>query len=313
MRKGDLSAAVAVAAASAGTGFASGREIVLFFSQMGRASWIGVACAAAMFGMLCGLVCRAAKQTGGESFRGVCLRVLGVRRGMVAGAAHGLLMAVTAGRMIIGAGEMAALVLPVKHAFLMGALLSVGTALLLCMRRMRRMVVFGTVTAVLCALFYASLALDPRKVRIYRSYETVAELSGSVSAALVLAMLHAALNASVACGVTCCFSSRVEKPFGFGMLCGGLMLIMLSAANAAVMRGGAKLLSQALPTVVLAARWGVFGYYAAISVMWLCDTATLAAAIGALTGEIGKDSRLDFGNGIRHGRTRKSAEKRVKL
>lgn len=291
MKKQEWSAAIAVTAASAGTGFASGREIALFFTQMGWASWIGVAFSSAMFGVLCGVVSCLARQTGGKGFSSVCMRVLGRRQGTVVGAVHGLLTAAVGGAMIVIAGEMAALALAVKHAFWMGVLLSVGIALLLCLRRMQGMLCAGKVVVGMCALFYAALALDPREITIYQRYEIVPELSGSVTAASMLAVLHAALNASVAGGVTVCFSDRVEKPFGFGVICGAMMFLMLLTANAALLQGGEKLLAQALPTVVLAARWGVFGYYAAIAAMWLCAIATLAAAIGSLTEQIRDDRR----------------------
>lgn len=280
----------AVAAATAGTGFSSGREVVLFFAQMGRASWIGVAFASAMFGMLCGVVCHFAKQTGAESFYGVCIHVLGTRQGSVVAVVQSLLAAVSAGMMVVVAGAMAALTLALKHAFWIGVVLSVGIALLLCMHRMRGMSGAGMVIPVVCVLFYTALALDPRKITIHQRFEVVPELSGSTTAALMLAMLHAALNASVAGEVTACFANRVEKPIRFGIGCGAIMFLLLSAANAALLRGGEKLLVQALPTVVLAARWGVFGYYAAIVAMWLCAVATLAAGIGSLAGRIAEKS-----------------------
>lgn len=274
--------AAAVVAAVAGAGFSSGREVVLFFAQMGWASWIGVGFAAAMFGLLCAVVCHFARTTGARSFQEVYRRVLDVRQGTVVGAIHGLLMALTAGVMAVAAGEMAALALPIRGAFWMGMFFTTGLALLMSTREMRGMALLGVPSLALCGLFYLALALDPRSVTIYMNYETVPEMSGSVTAAILLATLHAALNASIAGGVTACFARRVGSPMRFGARCGGMMLLLLSASNAAVLRGGEKLFSQALPTVVLAARWGKFGYYGCILVMWLCALTTLAAVLGSL-------------------------------
>lgn len=278
-------------AATAGAGFSSGRELVMFFAQMGHASWVGVVFASVMFGMLCGMICRFAQSTGSRSFSGVCMRVLGIRQGSVAGAVHGLLMAVTAGVMIVAASEMTALALPVRNAFWIGALFSTGLALLLSMRGMRGMARLGAAAVVLCGVFYVSLALDVRPVRIYQRYETVPELDGSVTAALTLSMLHACMNASVAGGAVTVLAERAGSPSRFAFSCGSLMLMLLSAGNAALQRGGERLFSQALPTVVLAARWGVFGYYASVLVMWLCAVTTLSAALGSLAGYMDDDRR----------------------
>ena len=45
-------APVAAVAVTAGAGFSSGREVALFFSQMGWAAWAGVLFASALFGAL---------------------------------------------------------------------------------------------------------------------------------------------------------------------------------------------------------------------------------------------------------------------
>ena len=285
-RKREWSAVAATLAAAAGAGFSSGREIVFFFAQMGWASWIGVGFASAMYGALCGIICHFAKMTGGETLPGVYLRVLGARQGTVVCALYGLLMAVAAGVMIVTTGELAALALPLRNAFWMGALFSTGLALLLSMHGMRRMAALGAVTVILCAVFHIALALDPREVSIYHRYETVPELSGSVTAALLLSTLHAALSASLSGGAVAGFSGRTESPVRFTVRCGVGMLVLLVCANAAIMRGGERLLSQALPTVVLAARWGTFGYYASILTMWLCSLTTLCAALGAIAGQM---------------------------
>lgn len=284
---------MAVTAATAGAVFSSGRAVVLFYSQMGWTSWIGVVFAAAMFGGCCSAVSQLARRTYARSFSGVYMRVLDVRQGVIVGVIHSLLMALTAVVMLAAVGELAALALPLHNACWMGLLFSLCVALLLNLRGMRAMPAAGTVVVAACVLFYAALALDPREISVYLNYETVPELSGSVTAALAMSTLHAALSASIGGGVTACMAGRVRNSMRFGVCCGALMLAMLSAANAAMLRGGEKLFSQALPLVLLAARWGKTGYYAGIVVMWMCSVTTLAAALGALIGQIdeGRQSR----------------------
>ena len=87
MDKGkELRAALAVMGAVAGTGYASGRELVLFFAQLGRASWVGIGFAAVVFALLTALLCRWAGTSGATGFAGACRQLLGPRTGGVAGA-----------------------------------------------------------------------------------------------------------------------------------------------------------------------------------------------------------------------------------
>ena len=291
VRKRELSAVAATLAAGAGVGFSSGRQVALFFAQMGWASWVGVGAAAALYGALCGAVCHFANQTGARTLPGICMRALGPRRAMAACALYGLLTAAVAAMMISAAGGLAALILPVQNAFWMGALFSTGLALLLSLRGMRGMAALGIVAVTLCGALYAAMALDPREIHVYHQYVTVPELSGSLGAALALAAMHAALNAAVAAAAAAGFADRTRSAAGFAAECGLGMLILLAAANAAILRGGERLLSQAMPMAVLAARWGKFGYYALILSMWLCTVTTLSASVSALAGQLDGDGR----------------------
>lgn len=291
MARRDWGAAAATVAATAGAGFSSGREVALFFSQMGWASWVGALFSAAMFGALCGLVCHFARQTGAHSFSGVYMRALEPRQGVAVGAMHSLLMAMTAGVMLTACGELAMLALPLHGAFAMGVLFALGAALLLNLRGMRALSAAGAGTLALLAAFFLALAIDPRETAPRLRCEVDAELRGSTAAAILMGTLHAALSASIAGGVIAAFAPAAGTPAAFGARCGALMLALLCAANAAVLRGGDELLAQALPTVLLAARWGTFGYYAAITAMALGSIVTLAAALGALIGQLGDGPR----------------------
>lgn len=282
--RGEWPAAVSAVAAAAGVSLASGRQAVVFFAQMQGASWIGVLTASALFGALCGLVARAAAQTGSGSFVDVCARTLSGRWGMAVGMLYGLIMALAAAAMLAESGRLAELALPLHNAYWMGVVLSLGLASALCIRGMRG---WGAASLALCGMFYAALALDLRPVRIYGNYETELRLSGSVLAAMLMGALHAALSGSMAAGSAA--SGGARSPVRLALSSGAMMLAVLAAANAALLRGGEKLLSQALPTVVLAARWGKAGFYGCILVKWMCAVATLSAALGALTGRNPKE------------------------
>lgn len=277
---GERPAAVSAVAAAAGVSLASGRQMVVFFAQTQGASWIGVLTASVLFGALCGLVARAAAQTGSRSFVDVCARTLSGRWGMAVGMLYGLILVLAAAAMLAESGRLAELALPLHKAYWMGVVLSLGLASALCIRGMRG---WGAASLALWGAFYVALALDPRPVRIHGDYETELRLAGSVPAAVLLGALHAGMSGSVAAGSVA--SAGAKSPVRLALSSGGMMLVLLTVANAALLRGGERLFSQALPMVVLAARWGKVGFYGCILVKWMCAVATISAALGALTGK----------------------------
>lgn len=277
--------AMQAAVAASGVGFSSGSAIAFFFAQTGRASWLGVAAASVLFGLFCGGARSLAKKTGAESLICACMRLFGVRIGGFAGAMHVLVAAAVGWLMLCRAGSLAALGLPVRSAYWMGLLLALMAAMLLNMRRMKYFPWMTAMVTAVCIAFHAGLALDPSPVRFYRSFQTVAELSGSVPAALILAGMYAALCASISAGRAMHCPEEGMNPAKFALCCAAAMAAMLLPANAAMLRGGEKLLSLPLPTVALAARWGTFGYYICIVAMLLPAAATLSACVGILMGQ----------------------------
>ena len=188
----------AVLAATAGTAFLSGRQLTLFFSQLGGMSWLAVGTASALFGLCCGALSRFARQTGGENVAAVLMRRLDPRTGAAVGVAHGLLRAVLAGIMLCVAGHMTALLWMAKNAFWMGAAGALLTAALLRMGRGRA--ALGWMVLALGAAFYLALALDGREVQYATRYEVTLLWRGSAPAALALGAMHAALNVCAAAG-----------------------------------------------------------------------------------------------------------------
>ncbi len=284
--------ALAVMAAVAGTGYASGREMVLFFAQLGRAAWVGIFVASALFGILAGVLCRWACRSTSDSVAGVIRRQLGRGAGRAAELLHALLMSTIAAVMLSTAGEMGALALPVRHGCLWGAALAMMIALSVNLGGLRALPWLGLLTAALGAIFYAGLAIDLRPVRVYLREETALALRGSPWAAILLALLYASMNACLAGGVIVRFSSEDRlSPTRFAAQSGALLCALLLCANAAIARGGDPLLSQAMPVVILAARWGTAGFWLSAGFRFLCAAATLTAALGALLVQMGEGGR----------------------
>lgn len=257
----------------------------MFFSQTGRASWIGVLTASAFFGIVCGAVHLAASQTGAEGAGGICLRGMGMRAGRLFWLFWAAILCSAAVMMTAALGRLSELALPVRNAKWMGVLLSVATALILCLKGMRGFYGICPWTLIVCFLYLIALAVDPREAPVRMHYETVPMLSGSVGAAVVLGILCGALSGCIAGSV--CIAGKESGPVRLAAGCGLVMLMMLTAANAAILSGGDKLLAQPLPYVILAARWGKAGFYASVLTEGLAALTTLSAALGALAGAFG--------------------------
>ena len=263
-KSGEARAALAIVATVAGTGYASGRELVLFFAQTGGAQWIGIGFAAVSFGLLTALLCRWAGHVGADSFTQFCRMLMGRRLAAVAGWLHGLLLAMTAVVMLCGAGEAGALAVPVRFCWLWGAGAALLIALLLNLSRLRPLPWLGAAVLAAGVLFYGTLALDARPARVWLNGAVQLALEGSWPAAILLALAYGAMNAALAANVALRFG-KAGQPWRVGLLCAVALLALLASAGAAIARGGRALLGQAMPTVVLSARWGLPGFWICVS------------------------------------------------
>ncbi|MBR1820274.1 MAG: hypothetical protein IJ769_01485, partial [Clostridia bacterium] len=174
--------------------------------------------------------------------------------------------------------------LPVRDGYLWGVALAAGLACLANLGGQRALPWLGLLLLAVGFAFYGGLALDPRPPRIYLRGEVELRLAGNFPAAALLSLCYAALNACVAGDVIARFSGGCTHAARLGALCGGLLGIVLLCGNAALERGGEMLLAQALPMVLLAARWGLAGFWLCAGFGFLCSVGTLAAALGGLRG-----------------------------
>lgn len=278
----ELVAACAVNAAVAGAAFSSGREVASFFAVTGWASWIAVAVAAGLFGVLMGMLCHFAIDTGARNLPGIYYKKLDARCGDAMAVVHALLMLMMGAVALSTAGELGMLAMDGGQPHLISAGLALAVALLLTYRGMRPLATLGVVITPAFMLFFLALALDPRPTRAgaYLS-ETTFDMRGNVPVAIVLGALFAFLKAAMVGGVAAARSQGL-RAVRFGLACGGILAIMAALLNGALQRGGRDLWGLNLPAVVLAARWGVFGYYVCVYVMWVGCAAVLACALGSI-------------------------------
>ena len=264
--------ALSMMAAVAGTALAPGRAVALFFGQLKSTAWLGVAVASALFGMITGMLAWRGQAFGGSDALSGAGRLTAMLRSLFAA----LLLAV----MLAAAGDLGALTLPVSHGYALGAALTLLAALGIGLAPGNHGAAMGLCAVAFAAVFYAALAADPRPVRLYLNGETELRLAGSVSGALLLGLLYAALNGCAA-GMAAPGMSAA-RPAGVGLKCGALLAAVLALGCRALARGGDALLAHPEPWVALAARMGLPGFWCCAALGGLSALTTTATAVRSL-------------------------------
>lgn len=274
-RKADWQAAFAICAAVIGAGFASGREIVSFFSGLGAASWIGILSAASGIAALVYVIMLLARRTGAGSLPGLYGAVMGRSCQDAVGILHGLLCMTAASAMLSAGAELGALAFPVRHARGLGFLLTLCAGLASCAAGFGTLAYLGGLLVPGIGIYYLAMAAG-------NTYPVEFDAS-ALPAAVPLGLLYAAFNTALSGSAICIAGSGGGcSAGGTALAAGGVMLLLLSAANQAMLSAGDIVRQAALPSVVLAARWGVEGYYLSILIMWLSVLTTLCALLHSL-------------------------------
>ena len=276
-----LRSALAIVAAIIGAGFASGREIMTFFSEMGAASWLGVAIACALSGGIVAMLARLGAHTGAKSFPGRFGALMGQACEDAMHLSHGLLMAILAAVMLSAGGELGALVLPLHGARYIGMALTLACGLLAA--RGGALARLGGAMFPCIFLFFAALALDGRNVDASVYAQNAHAIYSGAPLAALLGAVYAALNLSLAGGVVLLNPAQPRK---VGLYTALLLAALLLPANVALLRHRETLQFVAMPSVVLAARWGSAGFYLCALCMYLSVVSTMAAAIASLRAQL---------------------------
>ena len=246
------------AAAMVGAGFASGREIMRFFSQYGAFSWALVILAAMVTAlMIRRILSRECEDT------------------WVGRALLSLFYVTVGGGMTAAAGELWALTVPLRYARTMGGVFTLTACLCLAGGSLRGMAWLGRV---LLPFLLAVLVLCLRVPGDYRQ-KTVSIGEGVLA---VLSMVgYCGLNGMTAAGVLCGPWSRKDQN-SISVGCGLLTALLLGLGNAALLPHAGTLSDTALPAVILLRTYGKAGYYLAAAVMYLAASTTLIAVLRGL-------------------------------
>lgn len=244
-----------------GAGMASGREIASFFARYGRWSW---SCITLTVGVIlltadAGMPAKWEKRWPGRLWRGMTT----------------LLLIATGGGMLAGAGEIAVMVLPGKHACWSGMMAAMLLAWILVKRTASGLAwVSRGLLAVLAVLIVLGLLLPPLE-----DAKTEALLPAGLLGALAYGGFSAALMSPVL--------AMAEESPGHRRrslaLAGGMLALLLMLGNAVLQRHPA-LLEEPLPFVRMSAGYGMAGYALAIISLALAILSTLTASVKVLRG-----------------------------
>ena len=272
--KADWQAALAICAAIIGAGFASGREIVSFFSCFGCASWLGILAASSGVGALVYVILRLSAQTRAQTLPSLYGTLMGQPAQDAVGILYSLLCLTTASSMLAAGTELGALAFPLRNARLLGFLLTLLLSLASVSSGFHALSLMGGILLPTMAIYFILIATEG-------PYTPPCSPEGLL-AALPMGLLYASFNGALAGGAICLAGHTTASPARTAQLTGSLLFLILICANAAMLRAGNVIQQMALPAVALAARWGIAGYYASIVLLWLAILSTLCAMLHSL-------------------------------
>ncbi len=244
-----------------GAGLASGREVASFFSRYGPWSWAGILLALGMLAFLSGASLP-------EAWRGrFPERVWCVMQT--------LLLVFTGGAMLSGAGEIAALTLPIHAASFLGGGATLAMA---CFLARRTAAGLATVSRVLLAVLAVLIALGLTQPPM----RAVCLRESGPSQALLRGLTYGGFNAALQTPILRQYgelSRRARRRGVIGMCL--LVGLLLCLCNAVLLRHPA-LMGEEMPFVRLAGQYGWAGYVLGAAALWLAILSTLVACIRSL-------------------------------
>ncbi len=245
-----------------GAGLASGREIASFFSRYGNWSWLCIAAAVSALVWLgdARLPSRLEERWWGKMWRGI-LR---------------LLLIATGGAMLSGAGEIAALTLPVHGAYWIGMAATFLLSWLLASKTLTGLAwISRLMLAILAALIGLGFTIPPMHAAVIDQPDIPKGLLGG----LAYGGFNAALMSPIlAVGKT---KQRDERKHIFRA--GILILVILFLGNAVLLRHHA-LLDEPMPFLEMMQGFGKTGYRLGAVSLYLAILSTLTACSRGLNG-----------------------------
>ena len=272
--------ALACIGAVIGAGFASGREIVVFFTRYGASSWALIVLTVAAMTALCAFVMLRLRGSGKTQW---CALYEEQRR-WVRLAGQGclfLLFSLIGGAMLSAGGELLALLLPFRHAYGLGCGATLLFAALLSQRGLKPLSWLSLVlTALLIGAYVLLLRLDapPDTVVVREERSLVRGAIGAVA--------YAGMNLAIGLGVVCeCADGSRRTLCRSSVLFGATMLLLLFLGNALYLRDPGAW-QDALPIIPLLAGYGRTGFLLGAITLYLAMLTSLLAVVRALNDQV---------------------------
>jgi len=272
----ELKLALSAVAAIVGAGFASGREIVSFFTMHGRWWPLGAAVCCLCVGLLVSMLCTLAKRTQSRGLAQLYARVMDERCGESVQAVYALLLVIVCAAMCSAAGEMGALALGSRFARPAGT--ACALALALAGAKSRGHLSGAGLIAACAILLYYCLLLRGAGAPVQSAQQNGFVVSAGLGA------LYACLNTALAAGVVCSFAQQVVSPAKAGLYTGLLLGLLLLAACMALKDLGATAL--ALPSVALAGEMGAAGFWLSLLALFAAAVSTLSCGLYTLSRQL---------------------------
>ena len=252
-----------IVSAMVGAGFASGREIMHFFSRYGAVSWVLAALAVLFMGVLMAwLMEDVPVMRNRKTMSYITLLLLP-------------LFTAVGGAMTAAAGELAALSLPLFHARALGGWITLCAGVLAARKPVKVLGVIGKILVplLLLAFFFC--------LRIPAGTDNFSACKNNP--------LFASIQLAGYCGLNVTISAGVIREAGHGRPIGEqkrisrysciLIGLLLCVGNAALLPHAASLQNAALPVVMVLRSYGKAGFYLSVIVLYLAVLSTLAAIL----------------------------------
>lgn len=273
MAKQNLASALACTGAVIGAGFASGREIVVFFAQYGIHAWWLIALAGLLMGLLCALCMFSARRCNCAE----CWCRLFPGKAAAAQLCSLVLMIITAGSMISAAGHMISLLWTCEWAYALGAAGTLWLAWLLSQKSLKPL---ETASAILTLLLAAGLVAAMRLPTGSKVSLSFSETPDLLCAALRAAG-YAAMNMTLAIGVVCQCAVHTRRVANAAGLFSGIMMVLM-AVSCLLYSRHPEIMNADFPLVQLLNGYGRTGFTVSAALLYLSVFTTLTAILVGL-------------------------------
>lgn len=282
--------AMACTGAVIGAGFASGREIAVFFSKYGVHGWWLTALACVAMGVLCDICLLRCGQMNRRCW--IDLFEEEERwKSRMAQLCTILLMIVTAGAMIAASGQLAALVWACGWADPLGAAATLTAAYLLGYGSMKPMSWLSAMLTVLFVLVICAAIRLPSEQSTVLASESSA---GEMAIAALRAVAYASMNLALAIGIVCRCSSDDDRQNHRTALCFGLIMFTLMCLSHGLYSRHPEWIREGFPILRATAAFGRSGFLTSALLVYLSVFTSLTAVMYALRCAV----EQRFGEGI---------------